>query len=53
MFTSGGLERVYAYLSPEVKDALRKLAYERRSSISALVAEAVDAYLEEQSKPKK
>lgn len=53
MFTSGGLVRIESYVSPEVKKALRKLAFEKDSSVSALVAQAIQDLLDRQRKPQK
>lgn len=53
MFTPGGLYRTYVYLPPEIRDQLRQIAFDRRLSVSALIAEAVDEFLDRQAKPQK
>jgi predicted DNA-binding protein len=44
--TPGGLQRVAILLTEEQYAELRRLAYERQESQSAIIREAFDAYLE-------
>lgn len=44
--TPGGLQRVAILLTEEQYAELRRLAYERGESQSAIIREAFDAYLE-------
>lgn len=44
--TPGGLQRVAILLTEEQYAELRRLAYERQESQSAIIREALDAYLE-------
>lgn len=51
-FTKGGLARVYVYLAPETRRAVQRLAHDRDSSVSALLVQIIEEYLERQAKPK-
>lgn len=53
MFTPGGLRRTYVYLDPETREALRELGHARETSISALIAQAVEEFLERQARDRK
>lgn len=45
--TAGGLQRVGVLLTGEQYQALRRVAFDRGSSVSEQVREAVDLYLEQ------
>lgn len=44
--TAGGLQRIAVLLTEEQYAELRRLAYERQESQSAIMREALDAYLD-------